>query len=135
MSLDDTSFTRIADATLESFMDAIEAVLGDQADVDLEGGILTIELDSGGQYVINKHAPNRQIWMSSPASGATFTIMTAMRNNGAARGRATSWMRNWRPNSRRQRGSPSACDGGAVRSPTGTARAMSSTAAITNAPE
>ncbi|MEQ8807294.1 MAG: iron donor protein CyaY [Rhodospirillales bacterium] len=71
MSLDDTSFTRIADATLESFMDAIEAVLGDQADVDLEGGILTIELDSGGQYVINKHAPNRQIWMSSPASGAT----------------------------------------------------------------
>ena len=71
MSLDDTSFTRIADATLESFMDAIEAVLGDQADVDLEGGILTIELDSGGQYVISKHAPNREIWMSSPASGAT----------------------------------------------------------------
>ena len=71
MSLDDTSFTRIATATLESFMDGIEAVLGDQADVDLEGGILTIELDAGGQYVINKHEPNRQIWMSSPASVAT----------------------------------------------------------------
>ncbi|MAN79513.1 MAG: iron donor protein CyaY [Rhodospirillaceae bacterium] len=71
MSLDETSFTRIADDTLESFMDAIEAVIGDQADVDLEGGILTIDLDTGGQYVINKHAPNCQIWMSSPASGAT----------------------------------------------------------------
>jgi len=71
MSLDDTSFTHTADKTLESFMDAIEAVLGDQADVDLESGILTIELDTGGQYVINKHAPNRQIWMSSPVSGAT----------------------------------------------------------------
>ena len=48
----------------------IEAV-GDQLDVDLQDGILTIELDSGGQYVINKHAPNRQIWMSSPVSGAS----------------------------------------------------------------
>ena len=130
MSLDDTSFTRIATATLESFMDGIEAVLGDQADVDLEGGILTIELDAGGQYVINKHEPNRQIWMSSP-----IAIMTRMPNNGAARGRAITWMRNWRPNSRRQRGSPSACDGGAGRNPTGMARAMSSTAAITRAPE
>lgn len=71
MSLDDTSFPQIADDTLESFMDAIEAAVGDQADVDLEGGILTIDLDAGGQYVINKHAPNRQIWMSSPKSGAT----------------------------------------------------------------
>lgn len=71
MSLDESTFTRIADETLEKFMDAVEGVLGDQADVDLEGGILSIELDAGGQYVINKHAPNRQIWMSSPKSGAT----------------------------------------------------------------
>ena len=52
-------------------MDVIDAELGDDLDVDLEGGILTIELESGGQYVINKHGPNRQIWMSSPKSGAT----------------------------------------------------------------
>jgi frataxin len=71
MSLDESSFTRIADETLESYMDAIEGALGDQADIDLESGILTIELDAGGEYVINKHAPNRQIWMSSPKSGAT----------------------------------------------------------------
>ena len=69
MSLDDTTFARTADDTLETFMDVIEEALGDQADVDLEGGILTIELDVGGEYVINKHAPNKQIWMSSPLSG------------------------------------------------------------------
>ncbi len=39
-------------------------------DIDLQGAVLTIELDDGGQYVINKHAPMRQIWLSSPASGA-----------------------------------------------------------------
>ena len=31
----------------------------------------TVELEDGGTYVINKHAPTRQIWVSSPASGAT----------------------------------------------------------------
>ncbi len=68
---DDTSgFENRADAVLEGFMAAIEGALGDVLEVDLIGGILTIELESGGQYVINKHAPMRQIWLSSPASGA-----------------------------------------------------------------
>lgn len=71
MALDDTTFAKTADDTLAELMDAIDEVLGDRLDVDLQGGILTIELESGGQYVLNKHAPNRQIWMSSPKSGAT----------------------------------------------------------------
>ena len=71
MSLDESTFETVAAKSLERFMDAIEGALGDVLDVDLQGGILTIELDSGGQYVINKHGPNRQIWMSSPFSGAS----------------------------------------------------------------
>lgn len=70
-SLDESRFGTLADATLEGFMDAIDEALGDVMDADLENGILKIELDSGGQYVINKHGPNRQIWMSSPVSGAS----------------------------------------------------------------
>jgi frataxin len=71
MSLDENAFEALADQTLQRFMDHIDAVLGDCLDVDLDGGILTIEFDSGDQYVVNKHAPNRQIWMSSPVSGAS----------------------------------------------------------------
>ncbi len=68
---DDTSgFENRADAALQGFMEAIEEALGDYLEVDLDGGILSIELESGGQYVINKHAPMRQIWLSSPLSGA-----------------------------------------------------------------
>jgi frataxin len=48
----------------------MEAALGDDAEVELRGGILTVELEDGRQYVINKHAPSRQIWLSSPVSGA-----------------------------------------------------------------
>jgi frataxin len=46
--LDESRFEALADETLERFMDAIDEALGDAMDVD-----------------------NRQIWMSSPKSGAT----------------------------------------------------------------
>ena len=36
----------------------------------MQGGILTLALEQGGQYVINKHGPNKEIWVSSPVSGA-----------------------------------------------------------------
>jgi frataxin len=70
-SLDDSSFTTLADDALAGLMQSIEDVLGDRADIDLRDGILTIDLDDGGCYVVNKHVPNRQIWLSSPFSGAT----------------------------------------------------------------
>ncbi len=71
MSLDESAFHAAADATLSALMEAIEDGLGDVLDVDMDGEVLTIELDSGGRYVINKHVPSRQVWMSSPVSGAT----------------------------------------------------------------
>ena len=58
-----------AGRTLEALFDALDAGLAD-ADVEFEGGIVTVELADGGRYVINRHAPNRQIWVSSPRSGA-----------------------------------------------------------------
>jgi len=78
MNSDSGDFEARADALMDGFMEIIDEALGDVLDIDLESGILTIELDTGGQYVINKHAPTRQIWMSSPISGAThFDFMEA----------------------------------------------------------
>jgi frataxin len=70
MTLDDAAFDTLADRALANLMDRIDAAMGDVLDIDMDGAVLTIELDSGPQYVINKHAPNRQIWLSSPVSGA-----------------------------------------------------------------
>ncbi len=67
--MDERAFETLAEETLRGFMARIEDAIG--ADVDLRGGVLTIEFDDGRQYVINKHAPNRQIWLSSPLSGAS----------------------------------------------------------------
>ena len=68
--MDDSGFMKLADDTLASLMHNIDNVLGDRADIDLQDGILTVDLDEGGRYVVNKHLPNRQIWLSSPFSGA-----------------------------------------------------------------
>jgi frataxin len=67
--MDDSAFESLAEQTLARLQAQIEAAL-DEADVELRGGILTLELEDGRQYVINKHMPNRQIWLSSPISGA-----------------------------------------------------------------
>lgn len=63
--MSDSSFESLADSLLE----ALEEGLGQVADAELQGGVLTVERDEG-TWVINKHAPTRQIWLSSPKSGA-----------------------------------------------------------------
>jgi iron-sulfur cluster assembly protein CyaY len=70
MTLDETRFATLADATLRRLIEAIDEAGADSLEADLRDGILTIDLESGGHYVVNKHAPNREIWVSSPASGA-----------------------------------------------------------------
>ena len=71
MITDGEIYETIAEKTLNILLDRIDDVLGDAFDVDLNGGILNIELQNGTQYVINKNAPNYEIWMSSPISGAS----------------------------------------------------------------
>ncbi len=70
MTISESAFHPLADEALNEIALAIETHLDDRLDVELQQGILTIDLEDGGQYVINKHAPNRQIWLSSPRSGA-----------------------------------------------------------------
>lgn len=35
----------------------------------MQEGVLTVSLGARGTYVLNKQAPNKQIWSSSPVSG------------------------------------------------------------------
>lgn len=70
MANDEKDFQARADQTLSGFMEALEDQAADDMEIDLENAILTLELPDGGQYVLNKHAPNREIWLSSPISGA-----------------------------------------------------------------
>jgi len=68
--MNQAEFERRAAEILDSLFEQIEDQLGGWLDVEMSGGILQIELPDGGAYVINKHGPNREIWVSSPKSGA-----------------------------------------------------------------
>lgn len=69
--MDGTLFHERADSFLADALEAIEIADPEQElDVDLMDGILTIEIEDKGEYVINKHEPSVQIWMSSPVTGA-----------------------------------------------------------------
>jgi frataxin len=70
--MSDSAFETLANSLLE----ALEEGLGD--DAELQGGILTVEGEAG-TWIVNKHAPTRQIWLSSPKSGAKHYAFEAVK--------------------------------------------------------
>ncbi len=70
MDTDSTTFQDMADAWLNQMFEILEAE-DDEAvlDIDLEEGIMTIDVDEDNTFVISKHAPSKQLWLSSPLSG------------------------------------------------------------------
>ena len=67
--MDDAGFEAAAQDLLRRLADALEDADGD-LDVELREGVLAVELPDGRQVLVNKHAPTRQIWLSSPTGGA-----------------------------------------------------------------
>ncbi len=70
MSLEESEFIKLAEETLGRYLSVIEETEPDNMDADLQDGVLTLEFDDGRVYIVNRHVPLRQIWLSSPLSGA-----------------------------------------------------------------
>lgn len=70
---DEEAFHKAADGVLDTLLEDLEAVIEErgleEADLEFGQGVMTLKLGGPGTYVINKQAPNREIWMSSPVSG------------------------------------------------------------------
>ncbi len=62
-------FYKASSQILEELSDFFETSWP-QADVDLLDDTLSVTLPQGRQYLINKHGVTRQIWVSSPFTGA-----------------------------------------------------------------
>jgi len=67
--------------TETQFHIAVEAVLArieaavethDELDVSLEGGVLTIECPDASRIIVNRQAPNREIWVAARSGGFHF---------------------------------------------------------------
>ena len=76
MALTESEFEQMAEALLGRLAEAVEGTEAEGVDVELQGPVLNIEVEGragskGGTFVVSKHAPTRQIWLSSPISGAS----------------------------------------------------------------
>ncbi len=68
--MSDATFETLAETEIGFLAERIEDTLGDIVDVEYHMDVLTLELEDGAQYVINRQTPMKQIWLSSPVSGA-----------------------------------------------------------------
>jgi CyaY protein len=76
-AMTESDFIAIADRTLERIGKALDAALeSSDADVDwsLNDGILEIDCEDGGKLIINRHVPNREIWLAARSGGFHFRI-------------------------------------------------------------
>jgi CyaY protein len=63
----ESDFHRAVDAVLARIEQALEA--HDALDVDLEGGVLSIECPDGSRVIVNRQTPNREIWVAARSGG------------------------------------------------------------------
>lgn len=71
----DSTFIAFADATLAAIGTALDAALDasdNDADWSLNDGILEIECADGSKIIVNRHVPNREIWVAARSGGFHF---------------------------------------------------------------
>src|SRR6476619_2216754 len=73
--MDESAFIAAADATLDKIGLALDAAL-ETSDSDLDwslnDGVLTIECDDGSRIIVNRHVPNRELWVAARSGGLHF---------------------------------------------------------------
>ena len=68
----ESEFISLANQELQDILQKLEEQnQNDIFEIDMLDGILYIKLNNSSVYVINKHRPTKQIWLSSPISGGS----------------------------------------------------------------
>ncbi len=71
----ESEFVALTDRVLMSIGAALD-VAADTSDADLDwslnDGILTIDCDEGGKVIVNRHLPNRELWVAAKSGGFHF---------------------------------------------------------------
>jgi CyaY protein len=69
------SFSVHASQTLEAVLEQLEGLSAcDDLDMDIVDGVLQIGFEDGGQIIVNRQEPVRQIWVASPLGPAHFSF-------------------------------------------------------------
>jgi CyaY protein len=64
----ESEFNELADAVFARIEQAVDAS-GADIECNLSGPVLELEFEDGSQIIINRHAPNREIWLAAKSGG------------------------------------------------------------------
>ena len=67
----ESEFIVLTDRVLETIAAALDAVDAD-LDWELNDGVLTIDCGSAGKLIVNRHLPNRELWVAARLGGFHF---------------------------------------------------------------
>jgi CyaY protein len=77
LAMTDTEFIAATDRVLSTIGEALDAALA-HSDLDVDwnvnDGILEIECEDGGKLIVNRHVPNREIWVAAKSGGFHFRV-------------------------------------------------------------
>src|SRR3954469_10691472 len=79
--ISENEFVTASNAALAAIGTAVdEAAAGTDKDIDwtLEDGILEIECDGGSKMIVNRHVPNREIWVAARSGGFHFAAIDGL---------------------------------------------------------
>lgn len=69
----ENEFNELADAVFSRIEQAIDAS-GADIECNLSGPVLELEFADGSQIVINRHAPNREVWLAAKSGGFHYAL-------------------------------------------------------------
>ena len=73
--MDESAFIAAANATLDKIGLALDAAVETSdasLDWNLKDGVLTIECEDDSRIIVNRHVPNREIWVAAKSGGLHF---------------------------------------------------------------
>jgi CyaY protein len=68
--MNESEFHRAVDAVLARIENAVES--SEEIDIELEGGVLTLECPDSSRIIVNRQTPNREIWVAARSGGFHF---------------------------------------------------------------
>lgn len=67
--MEETAFVQFITHYLEQLSEKIEGVYWVVAECELRDGVLKIQTEKQGVFIINRNIPRQELWLSSPFSG------------------------------------------------------------------
>ncbi len=69
--IDESQFRALTDRVLEAIGTALDAAEGD-LDWANNDGVLSIDCGDGNRLIVNRHVPNRELWVAAKSGGFHF---------------------------------------------------------------